>query len=193
MTTTPTTIVIRPSHDPSRRERFEATVLVHLDAACNLARWLLRDATAADDVVQEASLKALRSFDALQGPSARAWFMAIVRNACMDMLADVRRSGRHESFDESSDDAVLLDHTGHAATPESLAVRAADARWLHTCLAGLTHEFREVLILREMEELSYREISAVVGVPIGTVMSRLSRGREQLARRVLAGPARKSS
>lgn len=183
----------RPAGDPTRRERFEAQVLVHLDAAYNLARWLLRDPHVADDVVQEASLRAYRFFDGLQGPSPKAWFMAIVRNVCMDALAEARRGGPHESFDEAIHGAKWLDAIGPPDTPETLAMRAADNRLLHACLAALPHEFREVLVLREMEDLSYRDISTVVGVPIGTVMSRLSRGREQLARRVLAVQKRRSS
>lgn len=179
--------------EASRRERFEAAVLVHLDAAYNLARWLMRDAAAADDVVQEASLRAFRFFDGLQGPSPKAWFMAIVRNACMDALTLRQRERQHESFDETEHDAVLLDAAGRPDTPEALALLAADVRLLHACLAALPGEFREVLILREMEELSYREISAVVGVPIGTVMSRLSRGRERLWQGMLASQTRKSS
>ena len=142
--------------EPSRRERFETKVLVHLAAAYHLARWLLRDAQQAEDVVQEASLRAFRFFEAQQGPSPKAWFMAIVRNACMDALAVARRDGALESFDEASHGRALLEAAATQHTPESLATRASDARWLHACLATLPLEFREVLILREMEELSYR-------------------------------------
>jgi RNA polymerase sigma factor (sigma-70 family) len=180
------------STEPSRRERFEAAVLPHLDAAYNLARWLLRDDSGAQDAVQDASLRAFRFFDAMQGPTPKAWFMAIVRNACMDRLGQARRRGLEESFDEAEHGAAL-----HAAganpTPEALAMQADDLRVLHAGLDVLPHEFREVLILREMEELSYREISAVVGVPIGTVMSRLSRGRERLAQWMHAPARRRSS
>lgn len=179
--------------EPSRHERFESAVLVHLDAAYNLARWMLRDPARADDVVQEASLRAFRHFDGLQGPSPKAWFMAIVRNACMDALRQVQHERQHDSFDAATHDHVLSDLAGRQDTPETLALRADDMRWLQACLAALPNEFREVLILREMQEMSYREISAVVGVPIGTVMSRLSRGREQLARRVQATQKRMSS
>jgi RNA polymerase sigma factor (sigma-70 family) len=179
--------------EPSRCERFEASVLVHLDAAYNLARWLLRDEHAAEDVVQNASLRALRFFDGMQGPTPKAWYMAIVRNACLDWIGTQKRRGVEESYDEAQHDAAALDPAGRAETPESIALRAADVRQLHACLEALPRDHREVLILREMEELSYREISTVVGVPIGTVMSRLSRGRDQLARLMRAPNARKSS
>jgi RNA polymerase sigma factor (sigma-70 family) len=183
--------VIPPNAEPSRRERFEATVLSHLGAAYNLARWLLRDDAAAEDAVQDASLRAFRFFDALQGPTPKAWFMAIVRNACMDRLGQRQRRGIEESFDETEHGAALNAGQGNPS-PEALAMQADDLRQLHAGLAALSCDFREVLILREMEELSYREISAVVGVPIGTVMSRLSRGREQLAR-LLKAPVRRQS
>jgi RNA polymerase sigma-70 factor (ECF subfamily) len=184
------------SHDgsePSRRERFESQVLVHLDAAYNLARWLLRDAQEAEDVVQEASLRALRFFESQNGPSPKAWFMAIVRNACMDSLTAARRERACEPFDDDTHGSWLLDGAARVDTPETLAARASDARLLHACLAELPVEFREALVLREMEELSYRDIGAIVGVPIGTVMSRLARAREQLARRVHLALKRKSS
>ena len=177
--------------EPSRRERFETTILVHLDAAHNLARWLLRDDAAAQDAVQDASLRAFRFFDGMLGPSPKAWFMAIVRRACLDGLGRARRRGVEESYDEDAHGEALQDAACTAESPESLAIRASDLRRLHACMEMLPREFREVLILREIEELSYREISAVVGVPIGTVMSRLARGRERLARRLRAPDARK--
>lgn len=179
--------------EPSRRERFEAIVLVHLDAAYNLARWLVRDEIAAEDVVQDASLRAFRFFDGMHGATPKAWYMAIVRNACLDWIGMQKRRGVEESYDESVHETAVLDAAGRSESPESLALHAADVRRLHACLDALPTEYREVLILREMEELSYREISSVVGVPIGTVMSRLSRGRDQLARLMRAPEERKSS
>jgi len=182
-----------PAGEPSRRERFEAAVLPHLDAAYNVARWLLRDEVAAEDVVQDASLRAFRHFDGMQGPSPKAWFMAIVRNACLDWMRLRKHRDVEDSFDEAEHGVPASDAAGQAESPESLAIRAADLRQLHACLDALAFEFREVLILRELEELSYREISAVVGVPIGTVMSRLSRGRDRLARAMRMAGERKSS
>jgi RNA polymerase sigma-70 factor (ECF subfamily) len=173
--------------DASKLSRFEAVVLVHLDAAYNLARWLTRDAAGADDAVQEACLRAFRFFDTLQGPSPKAWLMAIVRNACLDWLKDQRVRGAHESYDEDL-------HTDHATeSTENAAARASDARWVQQSIAALPREQREVIVLRELEELSYKEISAIVGVPIGTVMSRLSRGRELLQQRLTQARERKRS
>ena len=178
------------STDLGKLPRFEAVVLVHLDAAYNLARWLTRDASGADDAVQEACLRAFRFFDSLSTPSGsspKAWLMAIVRNACLDWLKDQRVRGADESYDEDVHTASEVEST------ESAVARTADARWLHQSLATLPREYREVLVLRELEELSYKEISAVVGVPIGTVMSRLSRGRDLLQQRLLQSRERKRS
>lgn len=173
--------------DNSRLSRFQAVVLVHLDAAYNLAHWLTRDAAGADDAVQNACLRAFRFFDNLQGPSPKAWFMAIVRNASLDWLADQRVRGADESYDEE------LHTAGAAESVETSVARDSDARWLRDGMATLPREYREVLVLRELEELSYKEISTIVDVPIGTVMSRLSRGRDLLQQRLLQSRERKRS
>jgi RNA polymerase sigma-70 factor, ECF subfamily len=164
-------------------ESFEGTVLVHFDAAYNLARWLTNDEFAAEDAVQEACLRAYRFFGTRHGPNAKAWFLAIVRNVCFDTIAAQRASGLHDAYDE--------DVHSHASargedfdTPESAVARSWDARWLRRCIATLPREYREVIVLRELEELAYKEIGAIVDVPIGTVMSRLARGRELLQQRM---------
>ena len=177
--------------DPGRLRRFEHTVLVHLDAAHNLARWLARDAAVAEDAVQEASLRAFRFFDQMHGASAKAWFMAIVRNACIDGIKAHRGHRFEEAYDE---DLHVVPDEGRSGleTPEAAAMRAAESRSLHACILALPLEYREVLVLRELEELSYKEIAAIVGVPIGTVMSRLSRGRDLLSKRVLDPRQRKA-
>ena len=161
-----------------RLSQFDATVLVHLDAAWSLARWLLADRALAEDAVQDACLKALKAFDQRTGPNAKAWFMAIVRNCCMDTLRMGRRQRRSDPYDE---EALALTAEDHMDSPEAAAARASEARWLHALIAELPSEYREVLVLRELEDLSYKEISAIVRVPIGTVMSRLSRARDELA------------
>jgi len=173
--------------DTSKLSRFEAVVLVHLDAAYNLARWLTRDASGADDAVQDACLRAFRFFDSLQGPSPKAWFMAVVRNACLDWLKDQRVRGTDESYDDELHAASAVEST------ECTVARDSDARWVQAGIAALPREYREVLVLRELEELSYKEISAIVDVPIGTVMSRLSRGRDLLQQRLLESRERKRS
>lgn len=166
---------------PDSRQRFESLVLVHLDAAYGLARWLLHDDQRAADATQDACVRAWRHFEGMASESPKAWFLAIVRNVCFDAWNAHRSLVAHESATDEVPDSALLDGEGAAVSPETLALRASDARWLHTCLASLSAEHREVLVLREFEDMSYREISAVVGVPIGTVMSRLARARDMLA------------
>jgi RNA polymerase sigma factor (sigma-70 family) len=173
--------------DNGKLARFEAVVLVHLDAAYNLARWLTRDTAGADDAVQDACLRAFRFFDSLQGPSPKAWFMAVVRNASLDWLKDQRLRGMDDAYDEE------IHTSGAAESTENTVARDADARWVHAAIAALPSEYREVLVLRELEELSYKEISAIVDVPIGTVMSRLSRGRDLLQQRLTESRERKRS
>jgi RNA polymerase sigma-70 factor (ECF subfamily) len=171
--------------DPAR-QRFEAVVLAHLDAAFNLARWMLRDEAMAEDAVQEASLRALRFLGGMHGPSPKAWFMAVVRNACLDRIKENRTRLQEEAYDDDM-------HAGTAEQPEDAAVRRADAAWLHACLRALPAEYREVIVLRELEGLSYKEIGAVVDIPIGTVMSRLSRARDLLHERLAAQMRRRQS
>ena len=174
--------------DATRLMRFESQVLVHLDAAWRFARWLVGDQASAEDAVQNACLNALRGFEAHTGPSARAWFMAVVRNACIDLLRERARRGAEESFDEEMHGAER-----GVETPEAAVMRAEESRWIRAEVARLPEEYREVLVLRELEDLSYREIGEIVQVPIGTVMSRLSRARDLLAERVRARTRRESA
>jgi RNA polymerase sigma-70 factor (ECF subfamily) len=170
----------------SRLARFERTVLAHLDAAYNLARWLVGEDAGAEDAVQDASLKALRFFDDCEGTATRAWFMAIVRNACYDWMRERRPRALEEEFDEDLHGAALS-----AESPEAIVLRESDARWVRAGIAALPVEFREVVVLRELEGLSYKEIGAIVKIPIGTVMSRLARGRDLLARTLVAQSQRR--
>jgi RNA polymerase sigma-70 factor (ECF subfamily) len=156
---------------------FEAAILPHLDAAYTLARYLMRDPHDAEDAVQDACLRALRYFDTFRGGDARAWLLAIVRNRCLS-LRDERRGRRDRS-------AVLFDETLHsdetdAEPTDAATLRMATREALDDALRRLPEEFREVIVLRELQEMSYREISEITGVPIGTVMSRLSRARQRL-------------
>lgn len=159
-----------------RRSRFERTVLPHLDAAWNLARWLTGNDTDAEDVVQTASLRALQFFDGFHGVNARAWLLTIVRNAFYTWLQ--QRNRGHEIADPF-DETVHAPESG-GGDPEAELLRRADGRLLRQGLEALSLPLREVMVLRELEGLSYKEIAAVAGVPIGTVMSRLSRARRQL-------------
>ncbi len=168
-----------------RLARFEDEVLVNLDSAYSLARWITRDAGRSADAVQDACLRAFRSFDQMHGPNARGWFLAIVRNACLDQLREQRDHAAEVEYDDDLHGGTAGDEPVAALTPEDIAERSSDARWLHGCIEALPREYREVVVLRELEELSYKEISAIVDIPIGTVMSRLSRGRELLQQRML--------
>ena len=167
--------------EAARSRRFQALALPHLDAAYNLARWLSRNPGDAEDIVQEAYLRAFRFFDAFRGDEARPWLLTIVRRVWYDEWR--RRSGAEEvaPFDELRDDAPLEGWETGGVDPETLAIRAEDARHVHDALQRLPVEYREVLVLRELEELGYREIAAIADLPVGTVMSRLARGRRRLA------------
>jgi RNA polymerase sigma factor (sigma-70 family) len=165
--------------DPQDRIRFEQVVLPHLDSAANLARWILRNRTDAEDVVQEAMLRAYRFFEHFHGENARAWLLQIVRNSCYSWLEKNRPSELMTEFDEEV-------HQRPVANPETLAAQADERQRLILALQSLSPRFREVLTLRELEGCSYKEIGEITGIPIGTVMSTLSRARERL-RQTLAG------
>jgi RNA polymerase sigma-70 factor (ECF subfamily) len=172
----------------ARTSRFEQTIMPHLDAAYNLARWLTRNDSDAQDVVQDAYLRAFKYFDSFQGENPSAWLLAIVRNACFTWM---RRNRPREEV--AGSDALDADIAGNAeplfggggsrelaTDPETLLIEARDRTQVNELVAKLPAEFREVIVLREMEDLSYREIADIVGIPIGTVMSRLSRARKLL-------------
>jgi RNA polymerase sigma-70 factor (ECF subfamily) len=165
-----------------QRERFEQTILPHLDAAYNLARWLVRNPSDAEDLVQEAMLRAVRFFGGYRGGDARSWLLAIVRRCCFTWLSRHRAADLAEEFDEKTHT------TAPPPNPESLSVAGDEAARLHRALEQIPAVFREAVVLRELEEMSYKEIAEVAGVSIGTVMSRIARGRERL-REVLMAPA----
>jgi RNA polymerase sigma-70 factor (ECF subfamily) len=157
-----------------RRAKFEQLVLPHLDAAYNLARWLTRDDHDARDVTQEAALRAFRFLDGLRG-EPRPWLLALVRNSCMTWLK-ANRPAELGGIDGLPAELLPVEET----TPETLALRAVDRRMLNEALAALPTLFREALILRELEDLSYKDIARITDTPIGTVMSRLARARRLL-------------
>jgi RNA polymerase sigma-70 factor, ECF subfamily len=154
---------------------FERKVLPHLDAAYNLARFIMRNDQDAEDVVQEAALRAFRFFDSFRGENARAWFLSIVRNTSFTVLKRNRPEEANVMFDEEL-------HGGQAPLMAMGAAldRAQDRQTVRAAIDQLPPEFRETIILRELEDLSYKEIADIAGVPIGTIMSRLARGRRQL-------------
>jgi RNA polymerase sigma-70 factor (ECF subfamily) len=159
----------------SRAETFERFMLPHLDAAHNLARWLTRNPQDAQDVVQEAYLRAFRFFDTYRGGDGKAWLLEIVRNTCRTFQRRERRSASSVQFDEAAHTAGVQ----RAGAEETLAGRE-HMDILRNCIDALPDEFREVLVLRELEEMSYREIAEATALAIGTVMSRLSRARKRL-------------
>ena len=154
----------------------------HLDAVNNFAQWLARDRDLADDIVQDAMLRAFRAFDRIRNEDAKPWLMQIVRNCHRTAIAQRNRRG-HVPLPEEDNASMATE----GPDPEAAAVSASESRKLEIAIATLPQEFRETLILRELEELSYREIADIVGIPIGTVMSRLARARAMLREEWLGG------
>jgi len=155
-----------------RRQRFEALALPHMDAAYSLARWLARSPQDADDVVQDAMLRAYRAFDGFRGDNIQAWLLTIVRNCWRNRAADLRRRA-HEALPGEDERPLAADEPG----PEDEALRGSDRRRLDMLIDQLPEDFRTVLVLREIHDMSYREIAEATKAPIGTVMSRLARAR----------------
>lgn len=158
-------------------QRFEQAIMPHLDAAYNLARWLTRNEHDARDMVQEAYLRAFKFFDGFHGVDARAWLLTTVRNTCYTWLEQNRRSRATTPFDEeihSIDD--------DATNPSALALKSGDVELVRESLEELPEDFREIIVLRDLEEMSYKQIAEVINAPLGTVMSRLARARGRLKR-----------
>ena len=179
----------------TRLARFEQSVLPHLDAAYNLARWLTRNDHDAEDVVQEAYLRAFRFFDGMREGDARPWLLAIVRNAGYTWL-EKNRPAEGVTLDDAGLIASDVETAGHAVptetNPEVIMLQSANRKLVNQALEEIPVGYREVVVMRELEDLSYKEIAAIAGIPIGTVMSRLARGRE-LLRRVIEIRMRKAS
>ena len=165
-----------------RAERFQAMVLPHLDSAFNLARWLTRSSQDAEDIVQEAYLRAFKFFDGFHGEDGRAWMLGIVRNTFYTWYQQNKAQAQNTRFEEELHGAHLEDaEDAHEHDPEAQLIQKDNRRELQQALEALSVEFREVIVMRELEDLSYKQIAGIVGIPIGTVMSRLGRGRKQLA------------
>lgn len=167
---------------------FRQLILPHLDGAYNLARYLTRDPVLSEDIVQDAFVRAFRAFVQFRGDSPRAWLFAIVRNCCRTAQA-VSRTGAgmvvYEGSLSEDQAAALGDEADPSASPEDAFIRKTEIERLRMAIEAIPEPFREAVVLRDMEELSYAEIAEVTGVPIGTVMSRLSRGRTMLAKELL--------
>jgi RNA polymerase sigma factor (sigma-70 family) len=175
-------VIETPVRGAEERERFEQAVLRHLDAAFNLARWLTQDDHDAEDLVQEGYLRAFKSFSGFHGANSRAWLLTIVRNACYTWLEQQRRRGPATAFDEQ-----IHGIESHAMDAEKSVLRTEDQQLVRRAVEQLPLELREILVLRELEGLSYKEIAAIAGIPMGTVMSRLARARERLQERLGGG------
>jgi RNA polymerase sigma-70 factor, ECF subfamily len=173
----------RPPSADATLARFKRDVVPQLDAAYNFARFLSRDAEAAQDIVQEAFLRAYRSFAGYRGGDARAWIFTIVRNCYHTWLMGQRRKSRLEVDCQVEGDSEELISTvpSDEDTPEAALIRKAEAQTVHLILNAMPRPFREILVLREIEELSYHQISDITALPIGTVMSRLARARKAFA------------
>ena len=154
---------------------FEQTILPHLDAAYNLARWLAGNEHDAEDIVQESCLRAVKFFGSFRGGNARAWLLTIVRNTGYTWLKRRETARTHLNLDDAE-----IEIEDPAANPATLLAAMSNVERLRSAIARLPPEFREILVLREMEDYSYKEIADIAGVPVGTVMSRLARGRRQL-------------
>jgi RNA polymerase sigma-70 factor (ECF subfamily) len=185
--------------DRAKIRRFEEIALRHLDAAYNLARWLTRNADDAEDVVQESFLRALKYFDGFRGEDGRSWLLTIVRHTCYTWLQTNRPKDtvpfREDlGYEEGEEDSAGRMGEAQASTdsPEALALQRADAELLNAAIGELPLEFREALVLRELEDLSYKEIAKVLEIPLGTVMSRLARARKLLQRSLVAHLAKES-
>lgn len=165
--------------------RFERIIVPHLDAAYNLARWLTGRDHDAEDVVQEAYLRAFQFFESFHGIGGRAWLLMIVRNTCYTWLERNRGRQVTKVFDEEKHSAA-----NPGRDPESLLVRKEDQQLVRDALEELSPEFREVIVLRELEGLSYQEIAEMAAIPLGTVMSRLARARERLEESLTKEPTR---
>jgi len=162
---------------------FEKAILPHLDAAYNLARWLTRNDADAEDVVQEAYLRAFKFFGGFHGEGGRTWLLAIVRNTTYTWMQRNRSPELNMPLDDE-----LHEVKSNDLNPEGLLLQKADAQMLRQAMEELPIEFREVLVLRELDEMSYKQIAAVADLPLGTVMSRLARARKRL-QQILASHA----
>lgn len=165
---------------------FEQVFLPHLDAAYNLARWLLRNDQDAEDAVQEAYMRAYKAFSRFRGGDGKAWFMTILRNVCYTMIKKLRSHETPEPFDEE------IHQLSSETEMQEVFRQKANAENLHSALEKLSDEFREIIVLHDLEGLAYKEIAVVVGIPIGTVMSRLARARGRLRAEIIAANAKES-
>ena len=176
-------------NDQEKRARFERVIMPHLDAAYNFARWVTRNEHDAEEAVQEAFLRAYRFFGSFRGEDGKAWLLATVRNTCYTLHGQQKGAKLHEAFDEELHQPETLAagvEKSACRNPEAIAIERATGEMVNRALEGLPTVFREVLVMRELEGLSYKEIAKIADVPLGTVMSRLARGRQLLQQALAA-------
>jgi RNA polymerase sigma-70 factor, ECF subfamily len=178
--------------DDGRAGRFRDLALPHFDDVYTLARYLLGNAVEADDAVQECYLRAFRHFDTYRGPQIRPWLFAILRNVCHSARARAGADPQPAGAAEDINEATIPVWNETPETPERAVLRQRDADTVRTLIAALPVQFREVIVLREIEDLSYREIADIVGAPVGTVMSRLARARAMLRSAWLAADGKEA-
>lgn len=168
-------------NESKKKLHFQAVVIPHINSAFNLARWLTHGHADAEDIVQEAYLRAFKFFDGFHGEDGRVWLLGIVRNTFYTWHQLNKVEGQHTQFVEelygSSEEPNILDD----ANPERILIQKDSQRLLQQAMCQLPMEFREVMVMRELEDLSYKQIAEIIQIPMGTVMSRLGRGRKQLA------------
>jgi RNA polymerase sigma-70 factor (ECF subfamily) len=179
--------------DAATLSAFENAVRPHVRSALALARSITRSTTEAEDVLQESYVRAFTYFGSFRGDEPRRWFLSIIRNAAYAWLRKARTEELVEMDDDTADRETPNTEATNAETPEVALIRSLDAAWLNAEIARLPVQYREVLVLRELEDLSYREIADVVDSPIGTVMSRLARARSQLQRAILDSAHKRAS
>jgi RNA polymerase sigma factor (sigma-70 family) len=171
----------RHMNESTKKQRFQAAVMPHIDSAFNLARWLTRGHQDAEDIVQEAYLRAFNFFDGFHGEDGRVWLLGIVRNTFYTWYQKDKVDNQHTQFQEelhgSNEKFDMLDDSN----PERIMIQKDSQRLLQQAMRELPMEFREVMVMRELEDLSYKQIAEIIQIPMGTVMSRLGRGRKQLA------------
>ncbi len=163
------------SNERNKLSLFEQTILPHLDAAYNLARWIMANDQDAEDMVQEAYLRAYQYFTGYHGGNSRSWLLTIVRNTCYTWLKENRSQALTVELDDE-----ILDGDAESIDPETILQRNANQQVMRNALERMAVGYRELIVLRELEGLSYKEIALIAGIPIGTVMSRLARARQQL-------------
>lgn len=160
--------------------KFKTAIMPHLDAAYNYAYWLTRNAHNAEDLTQEAFMRALSAFDSFRKNQPKAWLMTIVRNTFYNQVQMQKRRGKVIYLDNVKEEWHQADELYNMQTPEQEVLRSIDIRLIRQCIDRLSNEFREIIMFRDLEGFSYDEISQILGCPLGTVMSRLSRARKQL-------------